>query len=65
MTTKEVKLMIIENFIDHVFHDDNTSATKEELYAMAPVYVDEDHVDEIAQANIEWTKNAFKLFKPF
>jgi len=46
MTTKEVKLMIIENYIDHFTSDEN------ERYDMknnADLYVEEDWVDEIAQ----------------
>jgi hypothetical protein len=47
MTTKEVKLMIIENYIDHFTSDEN------ERYDMknnADLYVEEDWVDEIVQA---------------
>jgi hypothetical protein len=46
MTTKEIKLMIIENYIDHFTSDEN------ERYDMknnADLYVEEDWVDEIAQ----------------
>jgi hypothetical protein len=46
-TTKEIKLMIIENYIDHFTSDEN------ERYDMknnAALYVDEDWVDEIAQS---------------
>jgi len=45
--TKDIKLMIIENFIDHyTTNDAERVAMKEE----ARTYVEEDHVDEIAQA---------------
>lgn len=46
--TQEIKLMIIENFIDHyTTNDDERDAMKME----ARTYVEEDHVDEIAQAD--------------
>lgn len=63
MKTKEVKQMIIDNFIDHLFHEDNTSCTKEEVYAVASLYVEEDHVDEIAQAEFQF--NAIDAFTHF
>lgn len=44
LTTKDIKLMIIENFIDHWEHDD---AAREIMKSNARTYVDEDHVDEI------------------
>jgi hypothetical protein len=47
MTTKEIKLMIIENYIDHFTSDDNE---REEMKDNAALYVDEDWVDEIEQA---------------
>ena len=47
MTTKEIKLMIIENFIDHSAID-ATEADRMKSYAQT--YIDNDHVDEIAQA---------------
>ena len=47
MTTKEVKLMIIENFIDHYCEENE----KDVMKRCAQLYVDEDHVDEIAQAH--------------
>jgi hypothetical protein len=47
MTTKEVKLRIIQSFIDDLVLDDDTKAYIEER---AISYVDEDWVDEIAQA---------------
>ena len=46
--TQEIKLMIIENFIDHyTTNDDERDSMKME----ALTYVEEDHVDEIAQAD--------------
>ena len=45
--TLEIKLMIIENFIDHLgASDEHTGLMK----TLALSYVEEDHVDEIAQA---------------
>jgi hypothetical protein len=61
MTTKEVKLMIIENFIDYYTTNESERLM---LKNSASDYVEEDWVDEIAQANIEWTRNAFSLFTP-
>jgi hypothetical protein len=59
MTTKEVKLMIIENFIDHYTTNESERLMLKEC---AFEYVEEDWVDEIAQAQIEWTRNVFKMF---
>ena len=47
MTTKEVKLMIIQNFIEHHTTDEDE---RMDLIGEAQTYVDEDWVDEIAQA---------------
>lgn len=44
----ETKLMIIENFIDHINPIDRNK--NEMLKAVAKQYVEEDHVDEITQA---------------
>ena len=44
MTTKETKLMIIENYIDWFTTNE---AERKELKENAVGYVDEDHVDEI------------------
>lgn len=44
----EIKLMIIENFIDHHEHDE---AGREIMKQEAALYVEEDHVDEIAEAD--------------
>ena len=49
MDTKEIRLMIIENFIDHYTSDETErEAMKEE----ANTYVEEDWVDEITQSGI-------------
>lgn len=45
--TKDIKRMIIENFID--WHTTNEEE-REQMKIDAMVYVEEDHVDEIAQA---------------
>lgn len=46
--TQKIKLMIIDNFIDHyTANDDERDAMKMEAF----LYVEEDHVDEIAQAD--------------
>jgi len=45
--TKEVKLMIIDNFIDYI---ETSEIERKRLKDIASQYVDEDHVDEIAQA---------------
>lgn len=42
----KIKLMIIENFIDHLTHDEDK---REKLKQIARDYVNEDHVDEIKQ----------------
>ena len=44
----EVKLMIIENFIDYLTHNDTVQ--NELMKASAFEYVKEDHVDEIIQS---------------
>lgn len=54
MTTKEIKLMIIENFIDwHTTNEEERNIMKEN----AKQYVNEDWVDEIAQS--ESTKKSY------
>ena len=45
--TKEIKLMIIENFIDHFTSDEEE---RHRMKVCAETYVEEDHVDEIEQA---------------
>lgn len=44
MTSKEIKLMILENFIDHFSSDDEE---REAMKEVARLYVEEDWVDEI------------------
>jgi hypothetical protein len=51
--TKECKLIIIENFIDYYTTNDSE---REEMKNCAFDYVEEDHVDEIAQAFPELEK---------
>ena len=46
--TEETKLMIIENFIDHI---ETNEVQRKKLKAVASQYVEEDHVDEIQQAD--------------
>ena len=48
--TKEIKLMILENFIDHFTSNDKE---RESMKEDAKEYVEEDHVDEIDQAITE------------
>lgn len=45
--TIEIKLMIIENFIDHFT---SSEAERDEMKEVARIYVEEDHVDEIEQS---------------
>ena len=45
---QDIKLMILQNFIDHIEH--NSKEERERLYKVAFQYVEEDHVDEITQA---------------
>jgi hypothetical protein len=45
--TIDIKLMIIENFIDHYTSDESL---REEMYGEAWKYIKGDHVDEINQA---------------
>ena len=46
--TQDIKLMIIDNFIEYyTSNDEERDAMKE----VALTYVEEDHVDEIAQAD--------------
>jgi hypothetical protein len=48
--TKEVKLMIIENFIDWYTTDETE---RQDMKSEAQTYVDEDWVDEIKQSFIK------------
>lgn len=45
--SKEIKKMIIENFINHTWSDD---LVRQSVMSEVDNYVEEDHVDEIAQA---------------
>ena len=45
--SKEIKKMIIENFINHNWSDD---LMRESIMSGVDNYINEDHVDEIAQA---------------
>lgn len=45
--TEDVKLMIIQNFIDYYTSDDKE---REEMYSIAWDYIREDHIDEIESA---------------
>jgi hypothetical protein len=47
MTTKDVKLQIIVNFIEYYTTDEDE---RDSMRSQAEIYVDEDWVDEIAQA---------------
>lgn len=47
--TQEIKLMIIENYIDNITTNDDERDT---MKANALMYVEEDHVDEIAQSGM-------------
>ena len=47
--TKEIKLMIIENYIDWFTSDEDE---RERMKDSAKLYVEEDWVDEIKQANL-------------
>lgn len=53
MNTKEVKLMIIENFIDWFTTGDDERVLMKQA---AQEYVAEDHVDEIKQSLTQWFK---------
>lgn len=51
--TKDIKLMIIENFIDHFTSDESE---REKMKETARTYVEEDWVDEIAQSDLKVEK---------
>ncbi len=57
--SKEIKKMIIENYIDHRFHDEEI---RKMMKIEVDTYVDEDHVDEIAQAGFHKVDNKINLF---
>lgn len=44
--SEELKLTILNNFIDYLFHDENE---RREHYAIAVDYIREDHVNELAE----------------
>lgn len=50
MTTKDIKLMIIQNFIEYYTTDEDE---RMDMIGVAQDYVDEDWVDEITQAGYE------------
>jgi hypothetical protein len=50
MTTKEIKLMIIQNFIEYYTTDEDE---RMDMIGNAQTYVDEDWVDEIAQSGCD------------
>lgn len=52
--TKQTKLMIIENFIDHITSNEEE---RKKLKDTASLYVKEDHVDEIEQAGFSNPKD--------
>jgi len=61
MKTQEIKLMIIENYIDWYTSDE---IERFEMKANALTYIKEDHVDEIAQSqtnkeSIKWSLEDF------
>jgi hypothetical protein len=57
--SKEIKKMIIENFIDHVWNNENT---REEVKKYVTKYIEEDHVDEIAQAGFHKVDDHINLY---
>jgi len=62
MTTKEIKLMIIQNFIEYYTTDEDE---RMDMIGLAQTYVDEDWVDEIAQAGYEHISNHTDDIDPF
>tara|TARA_R110000796_G_scaffold58413_8_gene134985 strand:+ start:1267 stop:1575 length:309 start_codon:yes stop_codon:yes gene_type:complete len=56
--TKEIKLMIIENYIDWFTTDEDE---REQMKENAKLYVEEDWVDEIAQSNVCVTETKTRL----
>lgn len=57
--SKEIKKMIIENFIDHVWNNENT---REEVKKYVGKYLEEDHVDEITQAGFHKVDDHINLY---
>ena len=50
MTTKDIKLMIIQNFIEYYTTDEDE---RMDMIGVAQNYVDEDWVDEVAQSGMD------------
>lgn len=57
--SKEIKKMIIENFINHTWSDD---LVRETIMNGVDDYINEDHVDEIAQAGFHKVDENIKLY---
>jgi hypothetical protein len=57
--SKEIKKMIIENFIDHNFRDEEV---RKIIKSGVDTYVEEDHVDEIAQAGFHKVDENINLY---
>jgi len=62
MTTKEIKLMIIQNFIEYYTTDEDE---RMDMIGNAQTYVDEDWVDEIAQAGYVPMSDTISNIDPF
>ena len=57
--SKEIKKMIIENFINHTWSDD---LVKYKIMKGVDDYINEDHVDEIAQAGFHKVDDHINLY---
>lgn len=57
--SKETKKMIINNFIDHNFRDEEV---RKMIKTGVDTYVEEDHVDEITQAGFHKVDENIKLY---
>jgi hypothetical protein len=57
--SKEIKKMIIENFINHTWSDD---LVKQSVMSGVDDYINEDHVDEIAQAGFHKVDDHLVLY---
>lgn len=57
--SKEIKKMIINNFIDHNFRDEEV---RKMIKSGVDTYVEEDHVDEIAQAGFHKVDDHINLY---
>jgi len=62
MATKEIKLMIIQNFIEYYTTDEDE---RMDMIGLAQTYVDEDWVDEIAQAGYVPMSDTISNIDPF